>query len=70
MKNKDTEPKIEIDGRKVAATARDAALERIRAIDKRVAEIKAERTALNREKHMLSRWLAEAPLHAEGVASS
>ena len=76
-KNKDTEPKIKIDGCKVAAvncqdgaTARELAAERIRAIDKRVAEIKAERTALNRQKHMLSRWLAEAPLHAEGVASS
>ena len=53
--NETKTPKITIDG----ATARDAALERIRAIDKRVAEIKAERTALNREKHMLSRLLAD-----------
>ena len=69
-KNKDTEPKIKIDGYKVTVATRELAAEHIRAIDKRVAEIKAERTALNRQKHMLLRWLAEAPLHAEGVASS
>jgi uncharacterized protein YegL len=54
IENETKTPKITIDG----STATDAALERIRAIDKRVTEIKAERTALNREKHMLSRWLA------------
>lgn len=75
--DKDTEPKIVINGNKViavncpdGASARELGAERIREIDKRVAEIKAERTALNRQKHMLLRWLAEAPLHAEGVASS
>jgi hypothetical protein len=54
-KNKDTEPKITIDD----AKTRELAAERIRAIDKRVAELKAERTALNRQKHMLLRCLAE-----------
>jgi uncharacterized protein YegL len=54
IENETKTPEITIDG----STATDAALERIRAIDKRVTEIKAERTALNREKHMLSRWLA------------
>ena len=55
IENETKTPEITIDG----TTARDAALERIRAIDKRVAEIKAERTALNRQKHLLSRLLAE-----------
>jgi hypothetical protein len=30
--------------------------ERIRAIEKRVAAIKTERTALNRQKHLLAKW--------------
>ena len=65
-KDKDTESKIIIDGYKVVATncqdgetPRDLAEERIREIENRVAEIKAERTSLNRQKHVLTRWLNE-----------
>jgi hypothetical protein len=59
MNNQDkkTEPEITIDG----PTSRAVAEERIRAIDKRVAEIKAERTALNRQKHILAKWAEIAP---------
>jgi hypothetical protein len=69
MNTKDTEPKIVIDGYKVTAVncqdgalSRELVAERIRAIDKRVAETKAERTALNRQKHILTKWLALRPL--------
>jgi len=59
-------PKISISGYKVVATncdgdaARDLAEQRFREIEKRVADIKAERTALNRERHVLARWLKGA----------
>jgi hypothetical protein len=66
--DKDTEPKIVIDGYKVTAvdcqsgaSARNLAAERIRQIEKRVAEIKAERTALNRQKHILAKFLTKVP---------
>ena len=59
-KDTDAEPRITINGYKVTAvncqsdaSARELAEERIREIDKRIAEIKAERTALNRQKHLL-----------------
>jgi hypothetical protein len=56
-KDKNTEATIVIE--QSGATARELAEERIRAIDRRVAEIKAERTALNRQKHLLIRRLVE-----------
>jgi hypothetical protein len=58
-------PKIEIKGYEVATNcdgdvARELASERLREISERVAAIAAERTALNREKHVLARWLQRA----------
>ena len=40
-----------------SATARDKAEQRLREIDKRLVELKAERTSLNRTKHILTRFL-------------
>jgi hypothetical protein len=62
--DKNTEAKIVIEQN--GTSARELAEESIRAIDKRVAEIKAERTALNRQKHILARTLAQAKLAGDG----
>jgi hypothetical protein len=40
-----------------SATARASAGQRLRDIEQRLAEIKKEKTALNRDKHCLTRWL-------------
>jgi hypothetical protein len=60
-------PKIEIQGYEVVATncpdgdaALDLAEQRLLEIEKRVADVDAERTALNREKYILARWLKGA----------
>jgi hypothetical protein len=61
------EPHISTDGYTVTAincqdpaTARDLVSKRIRAIEQRLAEIKLERTALNREAHDLARLVYNA----------
>jgi len=72
--NTDTNPKISIQGYEVivenctdAAEARALVEQRIRDIQKWLAEMKAEKTLFNRHKHVLSRWLNKRmiPVRAE-----
>ena len=60
----DTKPLLKIAGYEVIAvncqdsvTAGALAGQRLDEIDQRLAEIKKEKTALNRDKHCLTRWL-------------
>ena len=62
--DKDTKPRLAIAGYEViavncqdSATARALARRRLQEIEQRLAKIKKENTALNREKHYLTRWL-------------
>jgi len=55
-----------------SATAHALAGKRLQEIDERLAEIKKEKTALNRDKHCLTRWLrkngAEPTPRSAGVS--
>ena len=60
----DSNPTLKIAGYEViavncqdSATAHTLAGQRLREIEQRLAEIKKEKTALNRDKHCLTRWL-------------
>jgi hypothetical protein len=60
----DTKPRLKIAGYEVivvncqdGATAHALAGRRLQEIEQRLAEIKKEKTALNRDKHCLTRWL-------------
>ena len=62
----DTKPTLSIKGFEVItgnctdkSTARVLAEERVCEIEKRLADIKAERRVLNRHKHVLERWLGQ-----------
>ena len=62
--NNDANPRLKIAGYEViavncqdSATAHALAGQRLQEIDQRLAEIKKEKTALNRDKHCLTRWL-------------
>jgi hypothetical protein len=76
--NNDTNPRLKIAAYEViavncqdSATAHALAGQRLREIEERLAEIKKEKTALNRDKHCLTRWLrkngAEPMLRFGGV---
>ena len=62
--DKDANPRLKIVGYEVivvncqdSATARALAGQRLQEIEQRLAQIKKEKTALNRDKHCLTRWL-------------
>ena len=62
--DKDANPRLKIAGYEViavncqdSATAHALAGRRLQDIEQRLAEIKKEKTALNRDKHCLTRWL-------------
>jgi hypothetical protein len=62
--NNDTNPRLKIAAYEViavncqdSATAHALAGQRLQDIEQRLAEIKKEKTVLNRDKHCLTRWL-------------